>query len=79
MSERDERDPTSLCKPACLIGDVFPGHHIADMHDACAQLDDGKHWIGRTGCRIYPEERRACAYEVEMALRIKENGGGTGQ
>ena len=36
-----------------------------------AELDDGKHRIGRTGGRIYPEQRRVRAHEIEVRLAIE--------
>jgi hypothetical protein len=32
----------------------------------------------RTGDRVYPEQRRVRAHEIEVRSPIAENGGGTG-
>jgi len=48
-------------------------------HDAGAQFDDRKHWVRGAGNRVYPEQRLVRADEIEVGLRIEENGGGAGQ
>src|SRR5580693_828065 len=76
MADRDEREPASLWS---LIEKVALGCRVANLHDASGQLDDRQHWICRARNRVYSEECRVRAHEIEVSPRIEENGGGAGQ
>ena len=61
------------------VDKALPGYHVADMHDARAQFDHRKHRICRTGRRVYPEQRRVGAHQIEVRLAMQQRGGGAGQ
>jgi hypothetical protein len=76
VPDRNHRKPTPL---RFCVDEALPRRHIADMHDACVQIDNGKHRISRTGNGVDPEQRRVRAHQIEVRLAIEQDGGGAGQ